>query len=126
MNKLYPLKFTPIPKEKVWGGKYLRQEVFTDAEGELPIGESVDLCGLENESSMISNGFLAENPIDDVIETYLGDILGDENYQEFGNLLPIIIKRLDIGDRLSVQIHPDDETAMNLYNSYGKIGRAHV
>ena len=86
----------------------------------MPIGESVDLCGLENESSMISNGFLAENPIDDVIETYLGDILGDEKYQEYGNLLPIIIKRLDIGDRLSVQIHPDDETAMNMYDSYGK------
>ncbi len=120
MNRLYPLKFHPVPKERVWGGTCLKDNFFREHECELPIGESLDLCGLENDSSIVSEGYLADNPLDDIIETYLGDIVGDDKYQYFGNLFPIIIKKLDIQDYLSVQIHPDDIAADEREGSLGK------
>ena len=119
-KSLYPLKFGPIPGERVWGGDYLKKKLFQDSENSLPIGESLDLCGLEGESTAVVNGFLAGNTIDEVIETYLGDVVGDDKYDRFGNLLPIIVKRLDVKDYLSIQVHPDNLTAMERYESYGK------
>ena len=119
-KSLYPLKFGPIPGERVWGGDYLKKKLFQDSENSLPIGESLDLCGLEGESTAVVNGFLVGNTIDEVIETYLGDVVGDDKYDRFGNLLPIIVKRLDVKDYLSIQVHPDNLTAMERYESYGK------
>lgn len=120
MNKLYPLKFTPVPKERIWGGDFLKKNVFPDTELEKPIGESLDLCGLEGDSSVISEGYLAGNTIDETIETYLGELTGDDKYMQYGNLLPIIVKRLDVKDFLSVQIHPDNIAAKERHECYGK------
>ena len=102
MKKLYPLKFKPEWKDKAWGG------------------ESWDLCGFEEEASVVSEGFLAENDLADILETYLGDLAGDEIFDWYNLHFPLLIKRLDIRDRLSVQVHPSDEIAGELYDSYGK------
>lgn len=102
MKKLYPLKFKPQWMPKAWGG------------------ESWDLCGFEEEASVVSEGFLAENDLPDILETYLGDLVGDEIF-EWNNLyFPLLIKRLYVEDRLSVQVHPDDTVAAERYELYGK------
>lgn len=102
MTKLYPLKFSPILKERVWGG------------------ESWELSGVQDDISYISNGFLEGNDINDLVETYLGDLVGDKIYERYGNEFPILVKILDIKDRLSLQIHPDDQTALERHECYGK------
>ena len=72
------------------------------------------------DESVVSEGFLEGNTLEDVLETYLGDLVGDAVYDRYRNQFPLLIKLLDINDRLSVQVHPDDTTAEQRYDSYGK------
>lgn len=110
MKKLYPLKFEPILKERVWGGNSMGDH----------IGEAWIVSDMEGAESVVSNGFLADNDLPDILETYLGDLVGDEVFDCFNMQFPVLIKTMDIRDRLSVQVHPDDEIAMERYYSYGK------
>lgn len=131
MNKLYPIKLIPEPRERVWGGNYLvktlkkdflqddRKEEKINWE-EKKIGESWEIWNLYGGSSTILNGFLAENNIDDISETYMGDFMGDDIYQYYKGMFPIMVKILDINDKLSVQVHPNDQTAFDMEDSYGK------
>ncbi|MFA6335037.1 MAG: type I phosphomannose isomerase catalytic subunit [Bacteroidales bacterium] len=120
MKNLYPIKFYPILKERVWGGITLVKSYNKQTTSSKPIGESWEISGVQGDISLISNGFLKGNDINEIIETYLGEVVGDEIYEKFGNEFPILIKLLDIQDRLSVQVHPDDETALQRHGSYGK------
>ncbi len=120
MAKLYPLKFTPILKERVWGGDSIIREMGKESESINPIGESWEISGVQDDVSLVSNGFLAGNDLNDLVEIYLGELIGDTLYERYGNEFPILIKILDIRDNLSLQIHPDDATAMERHNSYGK------
>lgn len=120
MKKLYPIKFVPTPRERVWGGKKLATKYGKPFDTEKVIGESWEVVGFEQDSSIIADGFLADNSLFDVIETYMDEMVGDDLYKYFGNEFPLLIKLLDIQDRLSIQVHPDDITAFDRHNSYGK------
>jgi len=120
MTNLYPVKFIPILKERVWGGVSLVKSYHKQYSGIKPIGESWEVSGVQGDISLVSNGFLKGNDINEVVETYLGEFVGDAIYEKFGNEFPILIKLLDIQDRLSLQVHPNDEIAIERHNSYGK------
>ena len=117
---IYPIKFIPQPKERVWGGRRLAAQFHKPFDPDAVIGESWEVSGFEDDSSVIESGWLQDNPLFDVIETYMDEIVGEDNYKRFGNEFPILVKLLDIQERLSVQVHPDDETAFDRHNSYGK------
>lgn len=117
---IYPLRFVPQPAERVWGGHRLATQFHKPFDPEILIGESWEISGFEDGSSVIDGGWLDGNPLFDVIETYMDEIVGDDNYKRFGDEFPILVKLLDINDRLSVQVHPDDDTAFDRHNSYGK------
>lgn len=111
MNSLYPLKFKPIFKDKIWGGQKIKTELNQDF-GDLPnCGEAWVLSGVEGEQSEVVNGFLAGNELNEILEVYMGDLLGEKNFENLGNQFPILVKILDTNDWLSVQVHPDDELA---------------
>jgi len=116
---LYPLKFKPIYKERIWGGEKLKT-LFNKDFSSSNVGESWELSDVEGDVSVVSNGFLAGNNLRELIEIYMGDLVGDHVYEEFGNAFPLLIKFLDANDDLSIQVHPDDELAMERHNSYGK------
>ncbi|MFA5850383.1 MAG: type I phosphomannose isomerase catalytic subunit [Bacteroidales bacterium] len=120
MTNLYPIKFKPILKERVWGGVSLVKYLNKKTSGSKPIGESWEISGVQGDVSVASTGFLKGNDINEVIETYLGEFVGDAIYEKFGNEFPILIKFLDIQDNLSLQVHPNDEVAIERHNSYGK------
>lgn len=121
MNRaIYPYRFEPVPKERVWGGNRLASEYDKPFDSGTVIGESWEISGFEDESSIISGGYMDGNPLFDVIETYMDEIVGEDNYKRFGNEFPVLVKLLDVEDRLSVQVHPDDDTAFDRHNSYGK------
>ena len=109
--KVYPLKFRPIYKQRIWGGQKLR-EVFNK---ELPagekIGESWELADLPEDKSVIANGELAGQTIHSAIGKYPKEITGDEN---FSGDFPLLIKFLDAQDILSVQVHPDPDTCRRM------------
>lgn len=120
MEGLYPLKFTPIFKDKIWGGNKIKSILNKDF-GNLPnCGESWELSGVEGNVSVVSNGYLAGNTLEELLEVYMGDLAGDEVYENFGNEFPLLIKFIDANDDLSIQVHPDDEMAAERHNSYGK------
>jgi len=111
MNSLYPLKFKPIFKDKIWGGQKIKTILNHDF-GDLPnCGEAWVLSGVENEQSVVVNGFLEGNELNELLEIYMGDLVGEKNFENLGNQFPILVKILDSNDWLSVQVHPDDELA---------------
>ena len=129
MTNLHPLKFSPILKNRVWGGRKLttlyNQNLPEDENAAAGldqdhIGESWILSDMGTDESVVSEGFLEGNTLEDILETYLGDLVGDAVYDRYRNQFPLLIKLLDINDRLSVQVHPDDTTAEQRYDSYGK------
>jgi mannose-6-phosphate isomerase len=120
MEGLYPLKFTPIFKDKIWGGNKIKSILNKDF-GNLPnCGESWELSGVEGNVSVVSNGYLAGNTLEELLEVYMGDLAGDGVYENFGNGFPILIKFIDANDDLSIQVHPNDEMAAERHHSYGK------
>ncbi|MCX6233017.1 MAG: mannose-6-phosphate isomerase [Bacteroidetes bacterium] len=120
MNELYPLKFTPIFKDKIWGGTKVKDILGMDFAPLPNCGEVWVLSGVEEATSVVSNGFLKGNELNELIEVYMGDLTGDAVYEKFGNEFPILIKFIDANDYLSVQVHPDDELAAKRKTGYGK------
>jgi len=111
MNTLYPMKFSPLFKEKIWGGNKIRDLLGYDY-GSLPnCGEAWLISGVSGEPTMISNGYLAGNELNELVEVFMGDLVGDAVYERFGDQFPILFKILDSNDWLSVQVHPDDTLA---------------
>lgn len=84
------------------------------------IGESWELSGLGGDLSVVANGYLAGNDIEELIEIYMGDLVGDAVYEKFGVEFPLLIKFIDAAEALSIQVHPDDALAAERHNAYGK------
>ena len=120
MSELYPLKFEPVLKEKVWGGNALVTHFNKKTTGSLHIGESWELSAVADNQSVISNGFLAGNNIEELIEVYMGDITGDSVFEKFGNEFPLLIKFIEAREDLSIQVHPDNALAKERHLAYGK------
>ena len=116
---LYPLKFEPILKDKIWGGTKLKS-LFNKAAETDKLGESWELSGIENDESVVTNGFLAGNTLPELIEIYMGELIGDSIFDEYGLSFPLLFKLIDANENLSIQVHPDDEVAAERHNSYGK------
>jgi mannose-6-phosphate isomerase len=120
MSELYPLKFETVLKEKVWGGSALVSRFNKISTGSQHIGESWELSGVSDNQSVVSNGFLAGNNIEELIEVYMGDITGDSIYDKFGNEFPLLIKFIEAQEDLSIQVHPGNDLAKKRHNAYGK------
>ena len=120
MNKLYPLKFKPIFKDKIWGGQKINKVLEKDFSPLPNCGEVWVLSGVEDNQTVIENGFLEGNDLNEIVDVYMGDLVGDKIFQKFGVEFPILIKFIDANDWLSIQVHPDDELAWQRHNSSGK------
>jgi len=120
MNELYPLKFKPQFKEKIWGGQHLKEYLNKSLPKNKKIGESWEISGIQDNISIIENGYLQGNNLQELIEIYMGDILGDRIYKQFGIEFPLLIKFIDANDILSIQVHPEDELARKRHNAFGK------
>lgn len=125
MNTLYPIKFTPIFKERLWGGTKLKDVLEKDSEGDL-IGESWELSDVEGDVSVISNGSMAGKTLTEAIEMMGTDLLGRSVMDRFGKKFPILIKFIDAKQDLSIQLHPNDKLAQQRHNSFGKTEMWHV
>ena len=117
---MYPLKFTPIVKDKIWGGDRLQQK-FGKHPGNLPnIGESWELSGVPGDFSVVSNGYLAGKTLPEIIAAFKEQLVGKRVYNKSGNDFPLLFKLIDANDDLSIQVHPNDEVAAKRHNSLGK------
>jgi len=111
LMEMYPLKFEPIFKRRIWGGQKLREVFGKDIPPGEKTGESWELADLPDDKSVIANGDLAGLTIREAIERYPEPITGDANFAPpFG----LLIKILDCEEVLSVQVHPDAEAVRRM------------
>nr|WP_298930695.1 type I phosphomannose isomerase catalytic subunit [uncultured Allomuricauda sp.] len=116
---LYPFKFKPILKERLWGGTKLKDVLGKPIESDIT-GESWELSGVDGDISEISNGILAGTSLQELIQKEGQSLLGKSVVDRFGNDFPILIKFIDAKQDLSIQLHPNDELAKKRHNSFGK------
>ena len=117
--EIYPIKFTPILKERLWGGTRLGS-VLGKQLPEGTIGESWELSGVPGDISEVANGPYRGLSLQQLIEAYGTELLGTEVLRRFGAEFPILIKFIDANRDLSIQLHPGDELARKRHNSFGK------
>ncbi len=116
---LYPLKFKPILKPKVWGGDRLTSVLKKEASDEL-IGESWEISAVKGDVSVVDNGPLSGMGLDELIDTYGRQLLGERVLQKYEGKFPLLFKFIDAREDLSVQLHPDDQLAQKRHESFGK------
>ncbi|MCE5300362.1 MAG: class I mannose-6-phosphate isomerase [Spirochaetia bacterium] len=113
----YPMKFKPILKEKIWGGKRLKP-VFLSGPGN--IGEAWLLSDRDGERSVAVNGTYRGMDISYMMRKYGRELLGEKLYGKYGASYPLLLKLIDTNGRLSVQVHPDDAYAVKKGLDRGK------
>ncbi|WP_446897900.1 type I phosphomannose isomerase catalytic subunit [Clostridium sp. LBM24168] len=112
---MYPIRFENLYYEKIWGGRDF--ELFRDNLPEGKIGESWDVACHPNGMSIISNGKFRGMRFDELIRNQGDKLLGTKINK---NRFPLLVKLINATDKLSIQVHPDDEYAGRFENQMGK------
>lgn len=100
---LYPLRFEPIYKSALWGGRRLGELLEQPLPGDDPIGEAWVLSDQGHNCSRIAEGPLQGRTLRELLESDADRILGRDE-----NRFPLLLKFIDARQALSVQVHPDD------------------
>ncbi|MDE3741395.1 type I phosphomannose isomerase catalytic subunit [Maribacter polysaccharolyticus] len=116
---LYPFKFQPILKERLWGGTKLKEVLGKPIESDIT-GESWELSAVQGDISTVANGPLAGTTLQEIIDEQPEALLGKDVFERFGKDFPILIKFIDAKQDLSIQLHPNDELAKKRHDSFGK------
>src|SRR5262245_34265659 len=123
-QNIYPLSFTPVFKDYIWGGRNLQTKLGRD----LPPGivaESWEISGHPSDSTAVNYGPLSGKTLPEVLELLGLDLVGTRS---LGMLqrgkFPLLIKLLDANQPLSVQVHPDDDYAAT--HEKGELGKTEM
>ena len=107
-----PLRFRPIAKPRVWGGRRLEALLGRELPGSDPVGESWDLVDLPEGQSEVVGGPLAGATLHELVVRHPHEILGRAALAR--GRFPLLIKALDAHRMLSVQVHPDGEAVRRM------------
>ena len=111
--------FEPQLKQTLWGGdkiiSFKHLNVQMDA-----VGESWEISGVKDHETIVANGKDKGKSLNELVREQKGLLVGEENYQRFGDEFPLLIKFIDACQDLSIQVHPDDETAQRQGKPSGK------
>lgn len=117
--ELYPIKFEPLYKYRLWGGSKLKTHLKKDY-NEKSIGESWEISDVKGDETKVLKGALKGQTLKQLINTYKGDFVGESVYKAFGEDFPLLIKFIDAKTPLSIQVHPSNELAKERHDSFGK------
>ena len=118
--RIQHIKFKPIIKDKIWGGQRLRTLLGKDF-GSLPNGgESWEISGIDGDLSVVVDGEFAGMSIVELIEKLGADLVGKRILDVYGKQFPLLVKFIDANEKLSIQVHPDDELARARHDCFGK------
>ena len=107
-----PILFSPIYKERVWGGRRLETEYRrTLPTKDTPYGESWEISDRADDQSIVQRGPYKGKTLHELWTSHRQDIFGKTADSE---RFPVLIKILDASEKLSVQVHPPKELAEDL------------
>lgn len=114
---MYPLKLKPAVTDYLWGGTRLKTEFGYESDKDIAAEAWVLSCHKDGPST-VTNGEMAGKTLPEVLEIWGHKALGEraEKFPYF----PLLIKLIDAKDKLSVQVHPDDNYALKNEGEYGK------
>ena len=112
-------KFEPKLKQTLWGGDKIIPFKHLDTKMEN-VGESWEISGVEGNETIVTEGEHKGKTLNELVGELKGKLVGEENYQRFGNEFPLLIKFIDARDDLSIQVHPTDEIAHRQGRERGK------
>lgn len=117
---LYPFKFRAQLFHKIWGGHSIEKWYdYVPADYEN-VGEAWVMSDVEKYPTEVSNGAHSGDSLQDLLEVYMDELVGEKVYDVFGNHFPLLLKFIDATDDLSIQVHPDDDYALENEKSLGK------
>ena len=111
MQPLYPLRFHPILRRYLWGGRRLGEVLGKPIGEEADYAESWEICDRGDDQSIVANGPLAGQTLASLVRDRGEELLGRHAPQP---RFPLLFKFLDCRHKLSVQVHPNDEQAAHL------------
>lgn len=114
------LKFKKNLVKKVWGGRKFKENLNFKLPTLDLYGESWEVSCHPLGMSFVENGKFAEKSLNDLFLEYKEKLVGEEIIDKYGEKFPLLIKYLDINDKLSVQVHPSDKYALEVENEFGK------
>ena len=106
-------------KSTLWGGDKIIAFKHLDS-SQLQVGESWEISGVQGYETLVSEGEYAGKTINEVVGLEKERLMGVANYLRFGNQFPLLIKFIDAHRDLSIQVHPDEATALRQGKNSGK------
>jgi mannose-6-phosphate isomerase len=111
MTSLYPLRFRPLTKRAIWGGRRLKTVLGKDLPAGDDFAESWEICDRAGDQSVVAAGPLAGASLGELVRERGRELLGRHHPQA---RFPLLVKFIDARRDLSVQVHPDDRRAARL------------
>ena len=112
-------KFEPLLKQTLWGGDKIIPFKHLNTQTER-VGESWEISGVKDNETIVANGPDKGKSLNQLVCEQKAKLVGEENYQRFGDEFPLLVKFIDARQDLSIQVHPNDETAHRLGKPRGK------
>ena len=112
-------KFEPLLKQTLWGGDKIIPFKHLNTQMER-VGESLEISGVKDNETIVANGPDKGKSLNQLVSEQKAKLIGKENYQRFGDEFPLLVKFIDARQDLSIQVHPNDETAHRLGKPRGK------
>lgn len=116
----YPMQFSFVLKEKIWGGRALEKILNKQLPSDKLYGESWEVSAHPNGLGIVLNGEFRNQTLPNILKHHGENIVGKEIWQKYEGIFPLLLKFLDINDKLSIQVHPDDMYAIPHEKSFGK------
>ncbi|HSJ02065.1 MAG TPA: type I phosphomannose isomerase catalytic subunit, partial [Verrucomicrobium sp.] len=111
-NELSVLQFTPIYQERIWWGRNLETLYSRRLPSPTsPYGESWEICDRPEAQSIVAGGPLEGWSLHDLWTQARNEVFGIEYSRHPAERFPLLIKILDAQEDLSMQVHPDDNSA---------------
>lgn len=111
MPSLYPIRFRPILRRYLWGGRRLESSLGKSLPPGNDWAESWEISDHGTDQSIVEFGPLAGTTLHELVTRYGLDLLGRHHPHP---TFPLLLKFLDAAQTLSVQVHPDDAIAARL------------
>jgi mannose-6-phosphate isomerase len=116
----YPLRFKTIFKEKIWGGNKINTVLGKDYAPLANCGETWELSAVPGNVSVVENGVLKGEDLKTLCTSFAEELMGKSVAKTYGTEFPLLIKYIDAAADLSVQVHPNDEVALQKHGCKGK------